>query len=155
MPRNRVLYQKTSNPVNLVLERLKQLKQLYPECLTEGEVDLEKLKDFLSTEGIYENGDERYRFTWAGKRDAIRLLNTPTEATLKPSHEDSLNFDSSQNLFIEGENLAVLKLLYKPYFGRVKAIYIDPPYNTGRDFIYPDNFREPLDIYYLYFSYWS
>ena len=129
-------------------ERLKQLKQLYPECLTEGEVDLEKLKDFLSTEGIYENGDERYRFTWAGKNDAIRNLNTPTEATLKTSRDDSLNFDSSQNLFIEGENLAVLKLLYKPYFGRVKAIYIDPPYNTGKDFIYPDNFREPLDIYY-------
>ena len=129
-------------------ERLKQLKQLYPECLTEGEVDLEKLKDFLSTEGIYENGDERYRFTWAGKNDAIRNLNTPTEATLKPDRDDSLNFDSSQNLFIEGENLAVLKLLYKPYFGRVKAIYIDPPYNTGKDFIYPDNFREPLDIYY-------
>ena len=129
-------------------ERLKQLKQLYPECLTEGEVDLEKLKDFLSAGGIYENGDERYRFTWAGKNDAIRYLNTPTEATLKPDRDDSLNFDTSSNLFIEGENLAVLKLLYKPYFGRVKAIYIDPPYNTGKDFIYPDNFREPLDIYY-------
>ena len=128
-------------------ERLKQLKQLYPECLTEGEVDLEKLKDFLSTEGIYENGDERYRFTWAGKRDAICLLNTPTEATLKPSHDDSVNFDTAPNLFIEGDNLEVLKLLYKPYFGHIKAIYIDPPYNTGNDFIYPDNYRKPLDTY--------
>ena len=128
-------------------ERLKQLKQLYPECLTEGEIDLEKLKDVLSTEGIYENGDERYRFTWAGKSNAIRLLNAPTEATLKPSRDDSLNFDTSQNLFIEGDNLEVLKLLYKPYFGRIKAIYIDPPYNTGNDFIYPDNYRKPLDTY--------
>ena len=128
-------------------ERLKQLKQLYPECLTEGKVDLEKLKKTLSTEDIQENGDERYRFTWAGKRDAIRLLNIPTEATLKPDHEDSLNFDTSQNLFIEGDNLEVLKLLYKPYFSRIKAIYIDPPYNTGGDFIYPDNYRNPLDTY--------
>ncbi|MDE0087822.1 MAG: site-specific DNA-methyltransferase [Candidatus Poribacteria bacterium] len=138
--------QKTTTTPNE--ERLKQLKQLYPECLTEGEVDIEKLKDFLSTEDIQENGDERYSFTWAKKSDAIRNLNTPTEATLKPARDDSLNFDTSSNLFIEGENLAVLKLLYKPYFGCVKAIYIDPPYNTGKDFIYPDNFREPLDVYY-------
>lgn len=128
-------------------ERLKKLKQLYPECLIEGEVDLEKLKKTLSTEDIQENGNERYRFTWAGKREAIHLLNIPTEATLKPDHDDSLNFDTSQNLFIEGDNLEVLKLLYKPYFGRIKAIYIDPPYNTGGDFIYPDNYRNPLDTY--------
>lgn len=128
-------------------DRLKQLKQLYPECLTEGEVDLEKLKDFLSIEDTQENGDERYSFTWAGKSDAILCLNTPTEATLKPSRDDSLNFDSSQNLFIEGDNLEVLKLLYKPYFSRIKAIYIDPPYNTGKDFVYRDNYRKPLDTY--------
>lgn len=128
-------------------ERLKQLKQLYPECLTEGQVDFKKLKNTLSNEGVEELGDERYLFTWAGKRDAIRLLHSPTEATLKPDHDDSLNFDTSQNLFIEGDNLEVLKLLYKPYFGRIKAIYIDPPYNTGGDFIYPDNYRNPLDSY--------
>jgi len=128
-------------------ERLKQLKQLYPECLTEGEVDLEKLKDFLSAEGIYENGNERYRFTWAGKNDAIQNLNTSTEATLKPDRDDSLNFDTTHSLFIEGENLKVLKLLYKPYFSSIKAIYIDPPYNTGKDFVYRDNYRESSDIY--------
>ena len=128
-------------------ERLKQLKQLYPECLTEGEVDLEKLKDFLSIEDTQENGDERYSFTWAGKSDTILHLNTPTEATLKPSRDDSLNFDSSQNLFIEGDNLEILKLLYKPYFSRIKAIYIDPPYNTGNDFVYRDNYRKPLDTF--------
>lgn len=100
------------------------------------------------TESINEiEKSETYRFTWAGKREVIHLLNIPTEATLKPDHDDSLNFDTSQNLFIEGDNLEVLKLLYKPYFGRIKAIYIDPPYNTGGDFIYPDNYRNPLDTY--------
>ena len=105
----------TTTPNEERLKQLKQLKQLYPECLTEGEVDLEKLKDLLSIKDIQENGDERYRFTWAGKSDAIRNLNTPTEATLKPARDDSLNFDTSSNLFIEGENLAVLNSLYKPY----------------------------------------
>ena len=90
---------------------------------------------------------DRYRFTWAGKNDAIRILNTSTEATLNPCRDESLHFDTSPNLFIEGDNLEILKLLYKPYFGRVKAIYIDPPYNTGGDFVYPDNYTKPLDIY--------
>ena len=90
---------------------------------------------------------DRYHFNWAGKREAIRLLNVPTEATLIPCQEESLQFDSTSNLFIEGDNLEVLKLLYKPYFGRVKAIYIDPPYNTGNDFVYPDDYAKPLDAY--------
>ena len=128
-------------------ERLRQLKQLFPECLTEGEVDPEKLQKLLYTSGGGGKTPERYAFTWTGKRDAIRLLNTPTEATLKPCHTDSLHFNSTPNLFIEGDNLEVLKLLYKPYFGRIKAIYIDPPYNTGSDFVYPDNYAKPLDTY--------
>ena len=90
---------------------------------------------------------DRYHFNWAGKREAIRLLNAPTEATLIPCQEESLQFNSTSNLFIEGDNLEVLKLLYKPYFGRVKAIYIDPPYNTGNDFVYPDDYAKPLDAY--------
>ena len=94
-----------------------------------------------------DNHAERYNFTWAGKRDAIRILNTPIESTLKPCRDESLYFDTSPNLFIEGDNLEVLKLLYKSYFGRVKAIYIDPPYNTGGDFVYPDNYTKPLDTY--------
>ncbi|MBN2500890.1 MAG: site-specific DNA-methyltransferase, partial [Anaerolineales bacterium] len=93
------------------------------------------------------SGAERYAFTWAGKRDAVRLLQTPTRATLIPAPEESVNFDHTQNIFIEGDNLEALKLLYKPYFGRVKMIYIDPPYNTGNDFIYPDNFADPLATY--------
>ena len=95
--------------------------------------------------GAHQN--DRYHFNWAGKREAIRLLNLPTEATLTPCREESLQFDTTSNLFIEGDNLEVLKLLYKPYFGRVKAIYIDPPYNTGNDFVYPDDYAKPLDAY--------
>ena len=129
-------------------ERLRQLKQLFPECLTEGEVDLGKLANILYIrDGGGVDTKDRYHFNWAGKREAIRLLNVPTEATLIPCQEESLQFDSTSNLFIEGDNLEVLKLLYKPYFGRVKAIYIDPPYNTGNDFVYPDDYAKPLDAY--------
>ena len=146
--------QKTTTTPNK--ERLKQLKQLFPECLTEGEVDALKVMKSLNICKVGGGVDsdvnsdvheERYRFTWAGKRDAIRILNTPTESTLKPCRDESLYFDTSPNLFIEGDNLEALKLLYKPYFGRVKAIYIDPPYNTGSDFVYPDNYTKPLDTY--------
>ena len=90
---------------------------------------------------------DRYSFNWAGKRDALRLLSLPTEATLKPHRDAALHFDSTPNLFIEGDNLEVLKLLYKPYFGKIKAVYIDPPYNTGSDFVYPDNYAKPLAAY--------
>ena len=90
---------------------------------------------------------DRYSFNWTGKRDAIRLVSVPTEATLKPRRDASLHFDSTPNLFIEGDNLEVLKLLYKPYFGKIKVVYIDPPYNTGSDFVYPDNYAKPLEAY--------
>lgn len=94
------------------------------------------------------SGDsETYRFTWTGKHDAIHICNTATQATLNPYREESLNFDTTANLFIEGDNLEILKLLYRPYFGRIKTIYIDPPYNTGKDFVYPDNYTKPLDAY--------
>ena len=126
-------------------ERFRQFKQLFPDCVTEGEVDLEKFEQLLHICDEEENANaaERYRFTWAGKREAIRLLNTPTEATLRPCGD----FDTTRNFFIEGDNLEVLKLLYKPYFGRIKTIYTDPPYNTGSDFVYPDNYANPLDTY--------
>ena len=136
-------------------ERLRQLKQLFPECLTEGNIDAEKLQHILhDCEGGGGGGkraepetSDRYSFNWTGKRDAIRLLSVPTEATLKPRRDASLHFDSTPNLFIEGDNLEVLKLLYKPYFGKIKVVYIDPPYNTGSDFVYPDNYAKPLDAY--------
>jgi adenine-specific DNA-methyltransferase len=130
---------------DFLAEQLARLKELFPEAFTEGKVDWDKLRATMGD--FVDDGSERYTFTWAGKRDAIRLLQTPTRATLIPCREESVNFDGTQHLFIEGDNLEVLKLLYKPYFGRVKMIYIDPPYNTGQDFIYPDNYADPLATY--------
>jgi len=130
---------------DIAAEQRERLRELFPEVFSEGRVDFEKLRATLGD--LVDDGPERYRFTWAGKRDAIRLLQTPTRATLIPCREESVNFDETQHIFIEGDNLEVLKLLYKPYFGRVKMIYIDPPYNTGNDFIYPDNYADPLATY--------
>jgi adenine-specific DNA-methyltransferase len=126
-------------------DQLVRLKEIFPACFTEGRVDFDKLRETLGE--AVDSRPERYSFTWAGKRDAIRLLQTPSRATLIPCPKESVNFEETGNLFIEGDNLEVLKLLYKSYFGRVKMIYIDPPYNTGNDFIYPDNFADPLDTY--------
>ena len=130
---------------DLVAEQVERLKGLFPECVAEGKVDFEKLKATLGD--VVDDGPERYSFTWAGKRDAVRLLQIPSRASLKPAPDESADWDTTRNIFIEGENLEVLKLLYKAYAGRVKMIYIDPPYNTGKDFIYPDNFADPLDTY--------
>ncbi len=126
-------------------ERLAVLRDLFPEAFSEGSIDWEKLRAALGQ--VVDDRPERYSFGWAGKRDAIKLLQLPTRATLVPAREESVNFDTTSNIFIEGDNLEVLKLLYKPYFGCIKMIYIDPPYNTGNDFIYPDNFADPLDAY--------
>lgn len=126
-------------------EQLDSLKKLFPDFFTEGKLDVPKLRELLG-ESV-EEGTERYRFTWAGKRDAIQLLQTPTRATLVPCREESVDFDITSNIFIEGDNLEVLKLLYKPYFGKVKAIYIDPPYNRGGDYVYNDNYTDPLNTY--------
>ena len=126
-------------------ERKDALHDLFPDIFTEGKVDCSKLKAAVGE--LADETPERYTFSWAGKKDAIRLLQTPTRATLVPARDESVNFDETQNLFIEGDNLEVLKLLYKPYFGRVKMIYIDPPYNTGNDFVYPDNYTDPLAAY--------
>ncbi|MBI2716099.1 MAG: site-specific DNA-methyltransferase [Rhizobiales bacterium] len=122
-----------------------RLRDLAPEAFAEGKLDADKLKALLGENG--DAGAERYSFSWAGKRDAISMLQVPTRATLIPDREQSVNFDEAQHVFIEGENLEVLKVLYRSYFGRVKMIYIDPPYNTGNDFIYPDDFADPLDHY--------
>jgi adenine-specific DNA-methyltransferase len=130
---------------DLVAERLAALRALVPEAFTEGKLDTDKLRAAVGD--ISDAGTERYSFSWAGKRDAIRLLQMPSRATLVPCPKESVEWEKTQNLFIEGDNLEVLKLLYKPYAGRVKLIYIDPPYNTGNDFIYPDDFTDPLDTY--------
>lgn len=123
-------------------DRIAALRDLFPEAFTEGRVDFDKLRAAL---GDYiETGKERYTFTWAGKTDALRTLHAPASGTLVPAQAESINWAATENLFIEGDNLEVLKLLRQAYSGRVKLIYIDPPYNTGNDFIYPDNFIAPL-----------
>jgi adenine-specific DNA-methyltransferase len=126
-------------------EQIEQLKAIFPEVFTEDNIDFAKLQASLGN--IIDDRPERYSFTWAGKREAIQMLQTPSKATLKPDENESVDFDNTQNLFIEGDNLEVLKLLRKSYSGQVKMIYIDPPYNTGNDFIYPDNYTDPLDNY--------
>ncbi len=121
--------------------KLQQLKEILPEAFAEGKVDWEKLKTTLGEDINFAN--ERYVLNWAGKSEAFKVLQAPTTKTLVPDKEESVNFDETKNIFIEGENLEVLKVLQKSYFGKVKMIYIDPPYNTGNDsFIYPDKFSE-------------
>lgn len=124
--------------------------KLFPNCLTEriGEngrlehaIDFDKLRVELS-KGIVEGQQERYQFTWPGKREAMKIANTPTNMTLRPDRESSVDFDNTGNLYIEGDNLEVLKILREDYLGKVKMIYIDPPYNTGNDFVYEDDFSQ-------------
>ncbi len=129
-------------------ELIAQLRDAAPQVFAEGRVDFDKLKAALGEH--VEPRAERYGLTWAGKAEAFRNMQTPSVATLLPMPEESLNWDKTENLIIEGDNLEVLKLLQKPYHGKVKMIYIDPPYNTGNEFIYPDNFREGLEDYLRY-----
>lgn len=131
----------------LVADRIKQLTELFPEVATEGDgsIDFEKLRLILG--GEVDEDDERYAFTWPGKADAIRQAQTVSTATLRPCPEKSVNWDTTQNLYIEGDNLEVLKLLQRGYHGKVKIIYIDPPYNTGGDFIYKDTFSDSVASY--------
>jgi adenine-specific DNA-methyltransferase len=129
-------------------ELLARLREEAPHVFNEGKVDWDKLRATLG-ESI-ETRSERYGLTWAGKAEAFRAVQAPSVGTLLPMPDDSVNFDTSENLIIEGDNLEVLKLLQKSYHGRVKMIYIDPPYNTGNEFIYPDNYREGLDDYLRY-----
>lgn len=126
--------------------RLQRLKELFPEFFAESQLDWEKLKAAFGDDINFAN--ERYVLNWAGKSDAFKILQQPTTATLKPAPEESVNFDTTENLFIEGENLEVLKVLQKAYYGKVKVVCIDPPYNTGSDsFIYPDKFSEKKEDY--------
>ncbi len=131
--------------LNIKQEISNQLKELIPHCFTEDKIDWEKLRVFLEDNIEFRN--ERYHLNWAGKTDAFRLLQAPTYKTLKPCREESVHFDETENLFIEGDNLEVLKTLQKSYFGKIKMIYIDPPYNTGNDFIYKDDYSETLAEY--------
>jgi len=132
--------------LDITEDKLNKLKEILPDAFTEGKIDWEKLQATLSEDIEFKN--ERYVLNWAGKSDAFRVLQSPTTATLVPCKEESVGFDDTENIFIEGENLEVLKVLQKSYFGKIKMIYIDPPYNTGNDkFIYPDKFSETRDEY--------
>ena len=140
---------------NIVDENIKRIGEMFPNCLTErlnekGQpetaIDFDQLRQELSKD-IVEGPEERYQFTWPDKRNAIRLANAPTTDTLRPVRLESVDFDTTQNLYIEGDNLQVLKLLRENYLGKVKMIYIDPPYNTGNDFVYNDNFDQEKQEY--------
>lgn len=135
---------------NLVSQNIEKIAALFPNCVTESAnglaIDFDMLKQELSNE-IVEGNKERYRLEWPGKREAIVTANLPINKTLRPCREESVDFDTTENLYIEGDNLEVLKLLQESYLGKIKMIYIDPPYNTGKDFVYKDNFTQDTDEY--------
>lgn len=131
--------------LDLVNENIQKLKELFPEVLAEGKIDFKVLQEILGEE--IEEGEEYYRFTWAGKAQARREAHKPSTGTLRPCKEESVDWDTTQNLYIEGDNLEVLKLMQKSYANKVKMIYIDPPYNTGKDFVYKDNYKDNLKNY--------
>ncbi|GAB2899889.1 site-specific DNA-methyltransferase [Neomicrococcus lactis] len=139
------IYETPSTTPNFQTELAAQLADLVPEAIADGKVDIEKLEELLDSDAA--DGSERFGLFWPGKKRALRAAQEPTTATLKPDFENSKDWDTTQNVFIEGDNLEVLKILQKHYHAKIKLIYIDPPYNTGKDFVYPDNYKEGLDTY--------
>lgn len=134
-----------STTPNFTTEAASKLAELFPEVAADGKINLEKLKTILDID--VEDARERFGLTWPGKAQAIRAAQTPTTATLMPDKENSIDWDTTQNIFIEGDNLEVLKILQKHYYGQIKMIYIDPPYNTGNDFVYNDNYADSIGSY--------
>ena len=130
---------------DIVSDNISKLKEIFPEVITEDKIDFEKLQSILGKD--IDDSREKYSFTWPGKTQAIKESQKQSTGTLRPCREESKNWDTTQNLYIEGDNLEVLKLLQKGYYNKIKCIYIDPPYNTGKDFIYPDNYQDNLDNY--------
>ena len=131
--------------MNIIEQNIEKLKEIFPEVFSEGKIDFSKLEEELGA--FKEDVNERYNFTWNGKSEAKKIALTPSTGTLRPCKEESKDWDTTQNLYIEGDNLEVLKLLQKSYHKKVKMIYIDPPYNTGKDFVYKDNFRDNIKNY--------
>ncbi|HEN3578534.1 TPA: site-specific DNA-methyltransferase, partial [Yersinia enterocolitica] len=131
--------------MNITDDNICKLQSLFPEAFSEGKIDFDVLKQLLG--GKIDDKEERYGLNWHGKRQARQLALTPSRGTLRPCREESVDWESTKNLMIEGDNLEVLKLLQKSYTGKVKLIYIDPPYNTGKDFVYADNFQDNLKNY--------
>lgn len=139
------IHETPSTTPNFQTELAAQLADLIPEAIADGKVDVEKLKELL--DGDVADSSERFGLFWPGKKRALRAAQEPTTATLKPDFENSKDWDTTKNVFIEGDNLEVLKILQKHYHAKIKMIYIDPPYNKGGDFVYPDNYKEGLDTY--------
>lgn len=145
---------------NIADKNFEKLSKMFPNALTETitgydddgkpvverAIDADVLRQEISCK-VVEGKDERYQFTWPDKKKAVLLANTPIDKTLRPCREESVDFDNTENLYIEGDNLEVLKLLHETYLGKVKMIYIDPPYNTGNDFVYEDDFTQSMDEY--------
>ena len=134
--------------LDMLSENLEALKVIFPEAFTEDGVNFETLRQLLGD--AVDEGEEKYGLNWHGKKKARQIALMPSIGTLRPCKEESVDWDTTQNLFIEGDNLEVLKLLQKSYAGKVKMIYIDPPYNTGKEFIYPDRFQDNLETYLHY-----
>ena len=126
-------------------ENIAKLKEIFPDVFCEGKIDFEKLQQVLGN--YIEDEDERYSFSWNGKGRSLRLAQSPSTGTLRPCKEESKDWDTTENLYVEGDNLEVLKLLQKSYHGKIKMIYIDPPYNTGHDFVYPDDYTDNMQNY--------
>jgi len=139
------VHETPSTTPNFQTELAAQLAELMPEVVDDGKVDVEKLKELLDGDAV--DTSERFGLFWPGKKRALRAAQEPTTATLRPDFENSKDWDTTKNVFIEGDNLEVLKILQKHYHAKIKMIYIDPPYNTGKDFVYPDNYKEGLDTY--------
>lgn len=131
--------------LDLEKENINKIKELFPEAVEEGKINFDMLRAFLG--GEIDDSREKYQFTWNGKAKSIKLAQTPSSATLRPCKEKSKNWDTTENLYIEGDNLEVLKQLQKTYYGKIKMIYIDPPYNTGNDFVYNDSFSNSIENY--------
>ncbi len=142
---NQNLNQLPSTSPNFRTDLAKKLEELVPEAIADGKVDVVKLKELLAEDAGEPN--ERFGLFWPGKKQALRAAQEPTTATLRPAKDESKDWDTTNNIFIEGDNLEVLKVLQKQYHNSIKMIYIDPPYNTGKDFVYPDNFKEGLQNY--------
>lgn len=137
----------TTKSADVVSEHINNLKGLFPEAFTDGKIDFEILRQVLGDS--IEEREEKYGLNWHGKRRARQLALSPSTGTLRPCPEESVDWELTQNLMIEGDNLEVLKLLQKSYPGKVKLIYIDPPYNTGKDLVYPDDFQDNVKNYQM------
>ena len=130
---------------DIVSENISKIKEIFPGVISDGKIDFEMLKSILGED--IDDSHEKYSFSWPGKIQAIKESQKQSTGTLRPCKEESKNWNTTKNLYIEGDNLEVLKLLQKGYYNKIKCIYIDPPYNTGKDFIYQDNYKDNLENY--------